>query len=351
MSYRNRRLPPSSLRLFCGAALAASFLGFAGAPAAWSQPVWTQIEVPGASVEYFRYGSPLDGSVLTDRRYEAGQEQWWADKTTTTRPPYAYQWSTLPDSNFSVTRSSCQIVHQPSRVPYPIYWVGLSGGSVVDYSGQYPSAVPNEFHVSEQVSGIHGLEFLGSFSQAVASSRGAYGEAIETVYLTDRRCTDGGREYGFAHYLVLNDLRFYYSDYTNCGAAYCNSQSNAAGIGLDTIADYVSLRNLAGYWDGTQTSYQFYYHAWFVNDNTMKVEALNPQTFQPADCTIYNAAGSQIGPSNVCSATISLQSFFNQGGVVNGGSGYVISGTQQANAGANIPAGAQFSLQEVKVGK
>jgi len=347
MSYRDRRFSPSSLGLLW-AALAASFLGFAGAPAAWSQPVWTQIDVPGAVVEYFRYGSPLDGSVLGDRRFEEGQEQWWANKTTTTRPPYDYQWSTLPDSNFEVTRSSCQIVHQPDR---SIYWVARSGNSVIDYSGQYPNAVPNEFHVSDQVSGIHGLEFLGSFSQAVASSRGPYGEAIETVYFTDRRCTDAGREFGFAHYLVLNDLRFYYSDYTNCGAAYCNSQSDALGVGLDTVADYVSLRNLAGYWDGTQTSYLFYYHAWFVDDNTMKVEVLNPQSFQPADCTIYNAVGSQIGTSNVCSVTISLQSFFNQGGVVNGGSGYVISGTQQANAGADVPTGAKLSIQEIKVGK
>ena len=296
---------------------------------------FTQTMVPGQSVEYFRYGAPEDAPNPPDRRFEEGVEQWWADKTTTPRPPYQYDWSILAPSG-GVYRSSCTLVDQPDKTPQPIYWYGTAP------SGSDPIANPVEFQISQQESGVQGFQFLGQFDAGGSATEvGPYGDAVEAVYFTDRRCTDGGREFGFANQLVANQLYFYYSDYTNCVTTDCASAPRGGGMLLSTIYSTAQITQL-------DVAHRYYYRATFTDPNTFQISVLDPQTLQPVGCTITGDGVNQ-PMAGVCQASVATQSFYNLGGNVQGTTGVLVGVIAMSGPGAYVLAGTVFAVDRIDV--
>ena len=64
--------------------------------------------------------------------------------------------------------------------------------------------------LQDHLRGFEALATFGGFSKTP-------GGALESIYFTDRACSDGGVEYGFARDLNTDNLLVYWSTYSNCG--------------------------------------------------------------------------------------------------------------------------------------
>lgn len=153
---------------------------------------------PGQQVEAFHYANGFNYQEVTFN----SPESWH-----TARLPRAYYFSQIPGPAWSV-RTVCSLESQPAK---PLFWSLPPGQS---YSP------PTLFHVGQAERNVKGLTWFGAFSEGIAKPPTWWEYAVETVYFTDRKCSDGGWEYGWYKNMVTGRLVFYYSDFTNCAVGY-----------------------------------------------------------------------------------------------------------------------------------
>lgn len=326
-----------------GAALLALLLVQAANSQNVNAPVWSGIMLSGAEVQYFKYYNGSATEIATSTGFGGSSSP--AQLASTIRPPAYY----TVNGGTGAGRSTCGLVDQPGK---PIYWYSDSSTWASHIGSQspliYPSAPSDEFSVSRLESGLKGLEFLGSFlGSGSVSGSGAY--VVESVFYSDRPCTDGGFEYGFfRRVLPGNDaIAFYYSDYTNCDGGICRS-SNTANPNSNIVNPNVREHSIANLALNSHSENKYYFHAypvWNGSGYDMRFEVLDPYTFGYAQCKVDGSSTlgncfQQYGPSD---GTIAFSNYF-------GVNGYVFAVAQSVGSVSASPT-FQLYVEELKVGK
>lgn len=159
---------------------------------------------------------------------------------------FAYDYSGIkPIPGGQVQRGVCQLKNRTS--PRPLFWF-FGDSSIAD---RYPSATPQEFRLYDVGNGVRGFSFTGSFGGHYAGAVPPDNYPVETVFYTDRECTDAGREFGFYRAVWEDKTYFYMSDFTNCEGDIC--RVDAAGTRDSSPRPEVSKVQIEGVTPGEHT--------------------------------------------------------------------------------------------------
>ena len=170
-------------------------------------------------------------------------------------------------SNSGQRRSRCslsQVNGTPyGRANYSWFEYGPYGPVTPSANGSYPYAPPGEYLSSESFGNYNGnpsigFNFTGEFGGTTTSttptpSGNATTFFVETVYFTDRECSDGGTEYGWYRFpavastfnSALHDepadvATFYYSNATNCNIDFMCWDTNGLQVFQNTVTAKVT---------------------------------------------------------------------------------------------------------------
>lgn len=267
----------------------------------------------GQEVQYFKYSNGSGTEVATSLGF--GGSSTATQLSSTSRPPAYYS----INGGTGATRSTCALLDNPSK---PLYWYGDGTHSAVKFSSTspllFPKAPSDEYNVSRLERNLKGLEFLGSFlGSGSVSGSGAY--IVESVFYSDRPCTDGGLEYGFYRRLIAggsDEIAFYYSDFTNCDGGVCRATDSSSGA-----IEYPNVRthSISSLALNSHSENKYYFHAYPVYNGEsydMRFEVLDPYTFAYAQCKVDGSSTvsdcyRQYGPSD---GTIPFSVFYNATG-------------------------------------
>jgi hypothetical protein len=300
-------------------------------------PVWSGVMMSGQEVQYFQYynGSPEEIATSTGFGGTATQTQ----LANTSRPPAYY--TVLGGTG--ATRYTCVITDNPSK---PDYWYSDGTSNATHIAGQDSWAPSDEFNVTRLEQGLKGVEFLGSFlGSGSVSGTGSY--VVETVYYSDRACTDASLEYGFSRRVLPggDEILFYYSDFTNCDGGRCRATNSANGTVENPNVREHSITDLQL---NSQSENKYYFHAYPVSNGSgydMRFEVLDPYTYGYAQCKVDGAAsvGNCFAEYGSSDGTIPFSSFNNV-------AGYVFAAAQSYGT---VSASTTFQLyvEDLKVGK
>jgi len=293
-------------------------------------PTWNAIEQSGDEVNYFAY---YDGAA-TEIAQSAGfgGSATHSQLLSTSRPPIYY---TVFGGSYGVNaRGVCQITNQPSK---PIYWYSDGTNTATATAGGYFPAPSDAFSVSTSLSSTKGLEFRGAFDGSGSVSSGGY--MVETVFLSDRPCTDGGLEYGFFRRVwnstPSDTIAFYYSDFTNCDGGICRAtNSNTPTTNVENPNpiehDITSLPVTNS--GGTDDQWIFHaYPVWTGSAWDMRFEILDPYTLGYAQCKVD---GSGLGD---CYKEYTPSDWSESFGQFSGLNAYVFSVTQSVGTVTQSP--------------
>jgi hypothetical protein len=306
-------------------------------------PVWSGVMLSGQEVQYFQYYNGSATEIATSTGF--GGSATATQLANTTRPPAYY--TVLGGTGAG--RSTCALTDQASK---PIYWYSDGTSSATHIGSQnppvYPSAPSDEFSATRLESGLKGVEFLGSFlGSGSVSGTGSY--IVETVFYSDRACTDGGFEYGFFRRILASGedkIFFYYSDFTNCDGGICRATNSPTGSIQNPNVREHSITDLAL---NSHSENKYYFHAYPVANGgggyDMRFEVLDPYTFNYAQCKVDGAstAGDCFKQYTSSDGTIAFSNYNNV-------SGYVFTAVQSVGT---VSASTTFQLyvEELKVGK
>ncbi len=315
---RRTAVVATCIAMLCHAALAQNV----------NAPTWNAIERSGDEVNYFAYYNGAATEIAQSTGF--GGSATHSQLLSTSRPPIYY---TVFGGSSGATRSVCQITNQPSK---PIYWYSNGSNSATALAGDYPTAPSDAFSVSTSLSSTKGLEFRGAFDgSGSVSGSGAY--MVETVYLSDRPCTDGGFEYGFFRRVQnsspADTIAFYYSDFTNCDGGICRqTNSNMGTVESPNFVEH-DITNLPATNSGGQDD-QWIFHAYPVLTGgvyDMRFEVLDPITLGYAQCSVDG------GTTGNCFKEYTPSAWSESFGNFSGMNGYVFSGTQSVGTVTQSP--------------
>jgi hypothetical protein len=294
-------------------------------------PVWTALMVANQEVQYFRYDNGNKTETASSTGF--GGSATPTELQNTSRPPTSYA---VIGGQTATTRATCQITDRPSK---PVYW--YSGSTSLD--GDYPNAPQAEFNASLYDYDHKGIEFRGQFEgSGLTLSSGEY--IVQTVYHTDRACTDASLEYGIARVVTPDSdkIVFYWSDYTNCEGNVCREYSDGSGV-IPPKVEMFEVTNLA---ENVFGEHEFFFHIYPVWDSgegeyDMRFEIIDPYLWEYATCQVDG------GASGDCEGTkdpgnVDTSAFWS-------GDGYAVAGT--VAWGDFDASGYELVVQEVKVGK
>ncbi len=227
-------------------------------------------------------------------------------------------------------RMVCPIENRPG-----VYWFTPSGS---DLNRTFVTPNPSEFDVSPLQPHMNGFAATASFSGS-AKTPGA----VETIYFTDRACSDGGVEYGFSRDLATDSILVYWSIYANCSndsASLCRKTNNPAlGPNFSNVqqenggpASEHGFR-IYGLYLGARYTYRI-----FIDRGALHVEVAQGE--KPAQCS-----DSPNGARGPCTFVKKTQPWFPIDRI---DGGYIVAGTQNASAAA--PQGV-FEVSDILVAK
>lgn len=227
-----------------------------------AQVTWTSI----GSYEYFKFWN--DGAPRAIEKAVPGRAN--------PHPPTTYRFFTGPTS----PRTTCRILDRgPKSQDGPVYWYTPSGKHL---DGAFPTPAPSEYNVSALQSDMRGFAVTASFRGTARD-----GNAVETAYFTDKACSDGGVEYGFARDLATNSLLVYWSTFANCGIganSICRKTNNPAlGENVQQEDSNVSDHGFRIYGLDADDEYAFRI---YVDRGAFHVEVLHGA--RPAKCSEHD---------------------------------------------------------------
>jgi hypothetical protein len=194
-----------------------------------------------ASQGHFTYSGSIQGYKQED----------WAAASPLPVSIKASSLSPIPLDGWQVQRGVCGLQNRDE--PRPVYW--FSGTSPL--VGLYPGATQQEFFLFPIGSHVAGFRAMSSFGLAPVGDLPAGTYPVESIFFTDRRCTDAGREFGFAHFVWSGQLVFYLSDFTNCEGNLCRVDQEGeedSNIRPDVITVPIQLDK--SLWLGKPLSYE-----------------------------------------------------------------------------------------------
>jgi len=158
---------------------------------------WISIATPSAPYQYFLYSN--SGAIEKDK-FDAQNPH--------PQKSFTYKFPPGP----SAARTTCRLEDRPAD---HVFWYAppVANSSATHLDGMFATPLASEFNVSELQKNIRGFEALAIFGGSSKSPGGA----LESIYFTDRACSDGGVEYGLARDLATDNLLVYWSTYSNCG--------------------------------------------------------------------------------------------------------------------------------------
>jgi len=333
MTTTKTQLPLVNLARTFGAAI----IALLAALGAHAQPTWTQTFQSGQSADYYAYtdsNSPVEQSG-----------------TSTTRPPHTYGASYTVTPTFK--RGVCPY---DNRLATPaVYWylngnaLGNSSGAGTSTPPTFPSAVAAEYTETTWGSPITSVKGIQADVDFTSGSGSGGSDFYETVYFTDRYCTDAGNEYGYYYDVITGVYQFYWGSLENC--SYYNSQGqvetecyqNANGTGPEyTNSGAVNISDLQQ--PNSHQTNEWRYQAWVVPGQpaTLTMAVVDPFDGAYAQCKL--GTSNQLGN---CTWS-GLGSVSTVPGAVYNSTGWVVAGTVAVGS-PSITNG--FSVTGVYVGQ
>jgi hypothetical protein len=151
---------------------------------------------------------------------------------------------------------------------------------------------------------------------------------VETVYFTDRECSDAGTEYGWYRLVAdsdsgdapANSFTFYYSEFSNCNQDYGCWDTNGHQVqALVATANATSVApNAAG-------TYQFKFQV-IRRGSYFQVSILDPGSGSPVNCQWSISTGGGSGP---CQFAVPIESWYPAASQID--SGYIVVATQSSH--------------------
>jgi len=279
-----------------------------------AQPKWTSIATPGDAYQYFLYAG--------QRRIETSQ---FSSKAPHPSPGFNYRFVSGRS-----TRTVCELKNRAG-----VYWYSPEGRNL---EGTFPTTNPTEFNVSAVQSGIQGFGVTAAFSGAAQ-----HPGALETVYFTDRVCSDGGNEYGLSRDLATKSILVYWAAYANCGndaQSVCRKTGNASlGHNFSNVQQENSSAHaqhgfrLYGLDPETVYTYKLY-----IDHHKLHVEVWNGRKL--AECS-----GSEESSRVPCSLFRPVEPWFP---IDQLHSGYIVAGTQNTE-GSGVAQNAALKVSDILV--
>jgi hypothetical protein len=242
--------------------------------------------------------------------------------------PRAYRFWNPP----APARSVCAIENRPG-----VYWFTPDGKSL---RGTFPTPNPGEFNVSPKQTGIRGFAVTAAFAGWAVRTG-----AVESVYFSDRACSDGGVEYGFSRDLATNSVLVYWSTFANCandGASLCRKTDDAS-LG----ANFSNVQQENG---GTNVQHGFriygldvkapYTYKMFVKDGGFRVEVSR-------EAKLIRCSEQEGAPPTDCAFEKKVQAWFPIDRLADG---YVVAGTQTAGD-PGVAERSEFRVSDILVDK
>lgn len=177
-----------------------------------------------------------------------------------------------------------------------------------------------------------GFEFNGEFAGEThplsSPAGGGPHYFVETVYFTDRECSDAGTEFGFYRMVAnsdygdapVNSFTFYYSKFSNCNDDYgcwdVNGHQVKSPVATATIAS--AAPNAAG-------TYQYRFHVIRIGSD-FNVSVLDPASGHPVTCQWSIPTGGSNGP---CQFSVPIESWYPLADQID--SGYIVIATQSSH--------------------
>jgi hypothetical protein len=262
-----------------------------------AEPKWVSIATPSEPFQYFRFSA--SGTIERDRFEPSNPHP---------QNSFTYKFHKAP----APQRTTCRLEDRPAD---HVFWYSSNGKHL---AGSFVTPQPSEFNVSARQPGMRGFAVTASFN----GSANTAGDAMEVVYFTDRACSDGGVEYGFARDLATNNLLVYWSTYANCGndAASLCRKTNDPSLGEQySNVQQESERATAQHGFriyGLAVNAEYTYRM-FAERDSFRVEVFNGNGLAQCSETEY-------GPRQSCSFAKPVENWFpiRQ---LNGG--YIVAGT------------------------
>jgi hypothetical protein len=238
-----------------------------------------------------------------------------------------------------------------STPPYWFYYTLSSGVYTAnDATGLHPCRQPSYGQTSFLKSAVIGIRPKAAFS-GTASSSGASGTMLETVYFSERADWAGQREFGFYRQMTpgatpsFDKLYFYWSTNSNCstgdnsGYPWCRTSQATNSTETPSIPplvpEYFTTTEMTGLTAGT-TYYFTAYLFWAGWDSTYKfrVEAWD------------STHTTEISATNVDTSSGGV----NYGATTSGMNGYVTAGTQRIDPDNHLSSsGVQLSVTSIEI--
>jgi len=272
----------------------------------------------GPASQYFRYwGENGKAKAIEQSRFDS-----------TNQHPRAYRFWGPP----APPRTVCAVENRPGA-----YWF-TPGGRRLDHL--FPTPNPGEFNVSALQTGIHGFAVTAAFAGSAARAG-----AVETVYFTDRVCSDGGVEYGFARDISTRTILVYWSTFANCAndaASLCRKTDNPSlGQNFSNVQQENSGTNVDhGFRIYGLDVKQQYTYKMFVDHAAFHIEV--SRAGRVAQCSDQESA--KPAP---CTFEKHVQNWFP---VANLTAGYIVAGTQ-TSGDPGIAPGSEFPVSDILVAK
>jgi hypothetical protein len=151
---------------------------------------------------------------------------------------------------------------------------------------------------------------------------------VETVYFTDRECSDAGTEYGWYRLVADSDsgdappnsFTFYYSKFSNCNQDYGCWDTN--GHQVQSSVATATTSSVAPTAAGT---YQYKYQV-IRSGSSFNVSILDPSSGSPVTCQWSISTGGGSGP---CQFSVPIESWYPSASQID--SGYVVVATQSSH--------------------
>jgi hypothetical protein len=232
------------------------------------------------------------------------------------------------------------------------------GGPWPPADGTEPLAATGEYLETAQFGPVNGVnpagfvftgEFGGETNPPSAREEQSHHYFLESVYFTDRECSDAGAEYGWYRIVAdtetgdtpANSVAFYYATFSNCNDDY--GCWDVLGHQVQQTFLTTAITNVAPNSAGV---YQYEYHA-VRNGSFFDLAVLDPASGDPVTCKWSFPTGSGSG---TCQFSVPIEGFYPSAEQID--KGYIVVATQSsrlypAMTGAPYPEWYDYTPQKL----